>query len=231
MARSAILTWLLPLVACLTAAGAVVYAVAVLSYPAAVPLPVAYAVAALVASTAAVGRTLPGRMALGVVLVAAPIAFAGALFAVDGRDLLGLALGGVLLLCAMPMLLLGDLVPGPRPPTDYAPVAASGCAALLVAAGLVSDPRHLPVLAIGGVYLVLAALVAATPGASGPVRFATGVLWAALSATGVYFLAISSAGPVLIALGALVTSACVVAIGPLRDVLSAEPSDAERRVR
>ncbi len=229
--RSAILGSLLPLVACVAAAAASVYAVLAHSFPAVIAPPAAYAAAHVVAARAAAGRTAPGRMALGVVMVAAPLVYAGALSTMDGGDPVGLGIGGFLLLCAMPALLFGRVEPGPRPLTAYAPLVASVCAALLAAAGLVIDPRGAAVLAIGGGYLVLAVLVTAASGAAGPTRFAMGVLWAALSVTGVYLLALTAAGPVVVVLGAVVTAACVAAIGPLRAVLSAERSDGGGRVR
>ena len=230
-ARSAILSTVFSLVACLAAVAAGVYAATVHHYSAAVVLPVAYLVAVLVSAFSPAGRTLPGRMALGVVLLAAPLAFAASLVGFGGADPLGLVVGGLLLLCALP-LLRHEVAPGPRPLTAYAPFAVACGAALLLVAALAADDYGLATLTGGGAYLVLAALAAAVSGAAGPARFALGVLLAVIAAAGVYLLAISGGGGWLqILVGALVTAACVASIGPLDKVRPAQSPDGRRGVR
>ncbi|MFC5286101.1 hypothetical protein ACFPM7_03485 [Actinokineospora guangxiensis] len=231
-ARSAILGTVFALVACLAAVAAGVYAAAVHHYSAAVVLPVAYLAAVLVSALSPVGRTLPGRMALGVVLLAAPLAFAASLVGFDGVDPLGLVVGGLLLLCALPLLLRHEVAPGPRPLTAYAPFAIACGAALLLVAAVAADDPSLATLTGGGAYLVLAALAAAVSGAAGPARFALGVLLAVIAAAGVYLLAISGDGgwPQIL-VGALVTAACVASIGSLDKVRPAQSPDGGEGVR
>jgi hypothetical protein len=230
-ARSAILSTVFTLVACLAAVAAGVYAAVVHHYSAAVVLPVAYLVAVLVSAYSPAGKTLPGRMALGVVLLAAPLAFAASLVDFNGADPLGLAAGGLLLLGALPLLMRHEVAPGPRPLTAYAPFAIACAAALLLVAALAAEDHGLATLTGGGAYLVLAGLAAAVSAAVGPARFALGVLLAVIAAVGAYLLVISGGGWPQLMVGALVTAACVASIGSLDKVRPAQSPDGGQGVR
>lgn len=181
-------------------------------YLAAAPTAIALVAAVAVTARSPVGRTLAGRVALGVVVVAAAavISVASPIAAVPGV----VALGAWVAL----------LRPEPAPPASmpaFAPAIAAVCAGVLA----------VPFFAAAGLHLLLAVLLVVASGVEGPGRFALTALAAALSVASLYFLAVSGAGVVPVVAGGLFAVAAVAGLGPAGKARSAESSDGPRRVR
>ncbi|MGX7824330.1 hypothetical protein ACTG9Q_04490 [Actinokineospora sp. 24-640] len=231
MAESSIAHKVLPILLVAGALGGAVLAARVTGEFAAALVPLAFAAAVAVSSWAAAGRVLPGRLALGVVQVAAGLALGGALFVHGGRDPLATVSGFLLVVPALVLMLTRPVDTTPRPATAYAPVVAAGLAALLLAVRFIAESGDAGSLLFGGLYLLVAVLLAASGGAEGPARFAVGALAAAVSVGLLYFLAISGAGGLPVLLAALFTASAVAGIGPVGKPRSAEPADDDRPVR
>ncbi|UVS82129.1 hypothetical protein [Actinokineospora sp. UTMC 2448] len=187
--------------------------------------------AAVVAALSPAGRTLPGRIALGVVLVTAAAAITAVFVTTRDSDLTAVLIGLALLAVALVWLLSGETVRAAWPVTAYAPAVAAVSAALLMAVRFVQTSAQASSLLHGGLSLLIAVLLAVASGTAGPARFALGALGVALSAALVYFLAIGGPGVPAIALAAVAAVAAVAAIGPLDKSRSAESSDARLPVR
>ncbi|MGW5053252.1 hypothetical protein [Actinokineospora sp. NPDC004072] len=230
-ARRGVAGALLPPATALAAVGMAVLMATATGHPAAVLPAAAVAAAALAVGYTPAGATFPGRVALGVVLVAAAVAIMGVMFLVDGRDPAGLAYGAAFLVASVALLFSGRVDTSPRPVTAYAPAVAAVAGALLLAIQYLGASGAVAALWHGGLALLLAVLLAVASAAGGPARFALGALGVALSAALLYFLAITGPGAAAVAVAAVVTVAAVAGIGPLDKSRSAESSDGGPRVR